>query len=202
MVGEFSVGWMMERRVLEWMTDSRRWSTLMLVLFVAGVGWIWRSSISAGEVTEGHIPAPREGFAAPDFQLELLRGGKVRLADLRGKVVVINLWASWCPPCRAEMPALARAYAENRERGIEILAVNMTYQDNAQAAAAFVQEYGLDFKIPMDMQGEVGRLYQLRALPTTFFVDREGIIQRVVIGGPMSEGTIQSALAGLLGEGP
>lgn len=201
MVGEFSVGWMMERRVLEWMTDSRRWSTLMLVLFVAGVGWIWRSSISAGEVTEGHIPAPREGFAAPDFQLELLRGGKVRLADLRGKVVVINLWASWCPPCRAEMPALARAYAENRERGIEILAVNMTYQDNAQAAAAFVQEYGLDFKIPMDMQGEVGRLYQLRALPTTFFVDREGIIQRVVIGGPMSEGTIQSALAGLLGEG-
>lgn len=201
MVGEFSVGWMMERRVLEWMTDSRRWSALMLVLFVAGVGWIWRSSISAGEVTEGHIPAPREGFAAPDFQLELLRGGKVRLADLRGKVVVINLWASWCPPCRAEMPALARAYAENRERGIEILAVNMTYQDNAQAAAAFVQEYGLDFKIPMDMQGEVGRLYQLRALPTTFFVDREGIIQRVVIGGPMSEGTIQSALAGLLGEG-
>jgi peroxiredoxin len=174
----------------------------MIAVILLGTAWTWVSAVPTGAVTSGRIPAPREGFEAPGFQLELLGGGEVRLADLRGQVVIINLWASWCPPCRAEMPALQRTYAQNRDRGLEVLAVNMTFQDSPSAAAAFVQEHGLGFKVPLDVEGEVGRLYQLRALPTTFFVDRQGIIRQVVVGGPMSEGTIQTAITELLEERP
>jgi len=87
---------------------------------------------------QGQIASPRVGFAAPDFTLELLGGGQVTLSELRGKAVVVNLWASWCPPCRAEMPALQSFYEENRARGLEVVAVNTTFQDSKSEAAAFV----------------------------------------------------------------
>jgi thiol-disulfide isomerase/thioredoxin len=130
--------------------------------------------------------------------LELLGGGEVVLSEQKGKGVIINLWASWCPPCRAEMPAIQNVYEANRDRGLEVLAVNTTYQDSEQAAADFVAEFDLTFPIPLDRTGSVARQYQLRALPTTFFVDREGVIRNVIIGGPMSEATIQTAVEEIL----
>ncbi len=105
------------------------------------------------------------------------------LADLRGTVVIVNLWASWCPPCLAEMPALQRLYEANRERGLEILAVNTTFQDSVGAAQEFVQQHALTFPVPLDRSGDVARLYQLRALPSTFFIDRRGVIRTVVLSG-------------------
>jgi thiol-disulfide isomerase/thioredoxin len=123
----------------------------------------------------------------------------VQLSGLRGQSVIVNLWASWCPPCRAEMPALERVYKANRDRGLEILAVNTTFQDSEAAAAEFVQEFGLTFPIALDRTGEVSRSYLLRALPTTFFIDRDGVIRKVVLGGPMSETTLQTAVEELLG---
>lgn len=189
-----------ERRLSSWAVDRTRWSALMLAVLIVGGVWIWLSAVPSVAVTGGHIPAPRQGFAAPGFSASLLRGGDIELSDLRGEAVVINLWASWCPPCRAEMPALQQSYEHNADRGLEVLAVNMTYQDSPADALAFAREYGLSFKIPMDERGEIGRLYQLRALPTTFFVDREGVIRQVVIGGPMSAANIQTAVENLLGE--
>lgn len=123
------------------------------------------------------------------------------LSDLRGKVVVVNLWASWCPPCRAEMPALERVYQAVRGEGVEILAVNTTYQDSLSEAAAFSERYGLSFPILIDASGVVARQYQLTALPSTFFIDTEGVIRKVVIGGPLSEATIRTAVAEILQEG-
>jgi thiol-disulfide isomerase/thioredoxin len=122
----------------------------------------------------------------------------VTLSDLRGKAVIVNLWASWCPPCRAEMPALQRVYEANGARGLEILAVNTTFQDSQAGAEEFVREFGLTFPVPLDRTGEVSRSYLLRALPTTFFVDRDGVIRNLVLGGPMSETTIQTAVEELL----
>lgn len=189
-------------RLLEMMGDRKRWAILMGAVFIIGAAWIWRSAVPASATQSGEISSPREGFAAPDFSLELMRGGEVTLSDLRGKVVIVNLWASWCPPCRAEMPALQRLYEDNHERGLEILAVNTTFQDSAGTAQAFVDELGLTFPVPLDRSGEVSRLYQLRALPSTFFIDRHGVIRQVVLGGPMSEATLQVAVEILLEEAP
>lgn len=116
--------------------------------------------------------------------------------------MVVNLWTSWCPPCRAEMPAIENVYQANKERGLEVLAVNSTYQDSETSAAAFVQELGLTFPILLDRDGSVSNRYQLRALPTTYFIDRQGTIRSVVPGGPMSESLIQSKIADLLAEAP
>jgi len=180
--------------------DARRWSTFTILVLGAGLIWTLRSAVPAGATTGGLTPSPRVGFAAPDFTLDLLGGVQVTLSELRGKAVVVNLWATWCPPCRAEMPALQRIYAANGSRGLEILAVNTTFQDSEGGAAAFVDEFGLTFPVALDRDGEASRAYQLRALPTTFFIDRSGVIRTVVLGGPMSETTIQTIVEELLAE--
>jgi thiol-disulfide isomerase/thioredoxin len=180
--------------------DRRRWGTFAALTLAAGLLWTVVSTVPLEASTGGPTTAPQEGFTAPDFRLTLLAGGELALSDLRGKVVIVNLWASWCPPCRAEMPALQEVYEAYRDRGLEILAVNTTYQDSQSAAARFVQEYGLTFPVPLDQTGEVSRSYRLRALPTSFFIDRDGVIRSVVIGGPMSKTTIQTTVERLLGE--
>lgn len=183
--------------------DRRRWSELFLVVALLGSGWTVLSRAPIAQTTGGAPPpSPREGFSAPDFTLDLLDGGQVTLSALRGQVVVINLWASWCPPCRAEMPAIERVYREYRDQGLEVLAVNTTYQDRIEDAQAFIQEFGLTFPIPLDRTGSVSNRYQLRGLPSTFFVDRRGVIGSVVVGGPMSEALIRSKILDLLAETP
>ena len=192
----------MIQRLLNWMGDRKRWSVLMSVVFIIGAGWAWLSAVPASATTSGAIPSPRQGFAAPDFTLELLNGGDVTLSDLRGSVVIVNLWASWCPPCRAEMPALQRVFEANHARGLEMLAVNTAFQDNQASAQEFVRQHALTFPVPLDRTGGVAHLYQLRAMPTTFFIDRNGVIRQVIIGGPMSEATLRVAVESLLEEAP
>src|SRR5574341_1514179 len=183
--------------------DARRWTMLTLVTLTLGAGWTFLSRVPPAATTGGAPPpSPREGFSAPDFTLDLLGGGQVTLSELRGKVVVVNLWASWCPPCRAEMPALEKAYRANKDRGLDVLAVNSTVQDSEADAAAFVQDFGLTFPIPLDRMGAVSNRYLLRALPSTYFMDRRGVIRTVVIGGPMSEAVIRSKVEDLLAEVP
>ena len=188
------------RFLVDFLSDPRRWGVLVAVVLSAGAIWAGLSAVPTQGVAGGATSAPREGFLAPDFRLTLLGGGEVALSELRGQVVIVNLWASWCPPCRAEMPALQEAYEAYHDRGLEILAVNTTYQDSQAAAAGFVQEYGLTFPVPLDQTGEVSRSYLLRALPTSFFIDRDGVIQTVVIGGPMSRTTIRTTVERLLGD--
>jgi len=182
--------------------DPIRWGATVSGILILGVIWIAVSQVPASATTGGAIPSPREGFLAPDFTLETLQGDMVTLSDLRGKAVVVNLWAAWCPPCRAEMPALQAAYEADRDRGLEILAVDMTYQDTEQDALSFIQEFGLTFPIPLDRDGTVARQYLLRALPSTFFVGPDGVISKVVIGGPMSEATIRTNVQAMLADLP
>lgn len=192
----------MENVILKTVLDRARWLSLTAIILLAGAGWIGFSAVPDSETTGGRIPSPREGFLAPDFTLDLIDGGQVTLSEERGKVVIVNLWASWCPPCRAEMPALEEVYLANRDRGLEILAVNTTFQDQESAAIDFIEDFGPNFPILMDRSGEVSRQYLLRAMPSTFFIDQEGIIRKVIIGGPMSEATLQTAVEELLQETP
>ncbi len=175
---------------------------LYLLLLLAGAAWIFASADRSGTSTAGRIPAPQKGFLAPDFTLADPKGNQYHLASLRGKPVLVNLWATWCPPCRAEMPAIEQYYEQYKAQGLVVLAVNATAQDAPLNIVPFVQEYNLTFPILLDETGSVAQSYQLRSLPSTFFIHRDGTIAEVVIGGPMSGATLQTDIQEILASQP
>lgn len=171
---------------------------IFTVILFLGLLWIFLSADRSGASTGGLLPAPQEGFLAPDFTLQTLDGESVTLSGLQGQAVVVNFWATWCPPCRAEMPAIQEMYGTFHEQGLVILAVNATNQDTYAGIAPFIEEYGLTFPILLDSSGEAGSLYQVRSLPTTIFIGRDGVIRKIVVGGPMSKALLQSRIEELL----
>lgn len=126
-------------------------------------------------------PMPEVGRRAPDFTLPSLEGEDLTLSAFAGRPVLINFWASWCPPCREEMPHLQAAAEADRE--LVVLAVDATHTErNVAQVAAFVEEFGLNFPVVLDRDGAVNELYLVRALPTSYFVDRSGIIRAKYLG--------------------
>ena len=120
---------------------------------------------------------------ASGFTLQTLDGETIRLADLHGQPLLINFWASWCGPCREEMPELIRLYEAHRAQGFVILALNNTSHDSLPAVKAFVEELQIPFPVLLDETGTVSTdLYQLRGLPTSVFINREGFIARTYLG--------------------
>lgn len=174
-------------------------SLLSILILGAGLGWIWLSAAPEATIASSRPPLAHQGFSAPDFSLTSLEEETIRLADLRGQAVILNFWASWCSPCRTEMPALERAYQQYQSQKIIVLAVNATQQDDLERVRAFVADLKLTFPILLDELGETMRLYRVTALPTTFFIDAEGVIQEVIIGGPMAEALLTSRIEQLLG---
>src|SRR5512134_3559179 len=176
--------------------DRRQIAYLMLLGL--GLVWIYVSADRSGASTAGEIPAPQQGFLAPDFELKTPAGETVALSDLRGQAILVNLWATWCPPCRAEMQSIEEAYQEYKGEGFTVLAVNMTYQDDPLAVMPFVEEQRLSFPILLDENSEMANAYQLRSLPSSYFIRRDGIINEVVIGGPMSEALLRTRIQDIL----
>lgn len=125
--------------------------------------------------------APRVGHRAPDFVLPTLDGREVRLSDYRGHVVFLNFWATWCGPCKVEMPAMERLYREYRRQGFAILAVS-TDEEGAAVTRPFRDSLGLSFMIAHDPEMIAGRLYGVRTLPITFLVNRDGVITHKIFG--------------------
>ncbi len=138
--------------------------------------------------------APEKGALAPDFVLKNIDGEVVRLSDFRGQPVLINLWATWCGPCRLEMPAFQERFLMFKEDGFIVLAVD--FDESAEDVAAFRDEFGLTFELLLDPGAEVQQLYRNRTYPSSFFVDREGVIQVQHIG-VMTEGQLDGYLAEL-----
>ena len=171
---------------------------LYILILIAALAWVFISADRAGTSTAGEIPAPRQGFQAPDFSLNTPGGEMYTLSELRGQAVLVNLWATWCPPCRAEMPSIQRLYEEYKDQGFVVLGVNMTYQDNPLAVLPFTLENNLNFPILLEETGDVAAKYELRSLPSSFFIDRDGFIQEVVIGGPMSEALLRTRIESIL----
>jgi len=168
------------------------------VVLVAALVWIFISADKSGTSTAGKIPAPGQGFLAPDFTLNTPNGESFTLSELRGQAVLVNLWATWCPPCRAEMPAIQKFYDEYKDQGFVVLGLNMTYQDDASAVVPFVKENQLTFPILLETTGATAKKYELRSLPSSYFIDRNGIIREVVIGGPMSEALLRTRIEAIL----
>lgn len=130
---------------------------------------------------------------ATDFELQTLSGETVKLSDYRGKKVILNFWATWCPPCKAEMPHMQKFY-EDHGNDIEIIAVNLTSRDNGfEALEKFVRDNGLTFKIPLDVNGVYGDAYEIISIPTTYVVDEKGQIYQKIVG-PMDQNTLESYL--------
>lgn len=158
---------------------------LSVTILIAGLAWIWFSRLSDRSDSSSLIKAAQVGFSAPDFSLLSLDSQEQTLTDLGGKPLILNFWASWCPPCKAEMPAFEEAFQEYSSSGLQIIAINATNQDSLADVSRFVQEYKLSFPILMDQTGEVSKDYLIHSLPTTYFIDKHGIIKEVIIGGPI-----------------
>lgn len=127
------------------------------------------------------LRAPNEAVAAPEFSLSDLTGKKVQLKALRGKLVFLNFFATWCGPCREEMPGMERLFRMHQDKGFVVLAVNM--EESAKTVRPFIQQLKLSFPIVLDSEGAVTRDYGVRALPVSFLIGRDGNIRWRAIGG-------------------
>jgi len=129
---------------------------------------------------KGLTPLPK-GELAPDFELVDSDGAIHRLADYRGKVLIVNFWATWCPPCRAEMPSMERAWAEVKNEGIAMLAINVG--EDEDTVFQFTASYPVTFPMLLDLDSSVVQAWPVKGLPTTFVVDPEGRLAYRAIGG-------------------
>ena len=123
------------------------------------------------------------GKLASDFTLSTLDGVELSLSQFRGQPVLINFWASWCLPCREEMPELVQSYEDHKAEGFMTLGVNLTYSDTVPDAQAFASEFNVTFPVLLDKDGTVAeKLYQIPGVPTSIFINRDGTIERIQVG--------------------
>ena len=171
------------------------WLLLALVILVAGGAWVWANRVPADALAELRTPAPAVDHPAPDFTAPLLSGESFSLGGAQGTPVVLNFWATWCGPCRAEMPVIQTA-AENYGERIHFVAVNQG--EESAVIQPFVDEFGLTFPIALDQDQAVGSdLYNVTGLPTTFFIDGDGTVRRVWMG-EMNAITLEEGIAEIL----
>ncbi|HZW82222.1 MAG TPA: TlpA disulfide reductase family protein [Candidatus Deferrimicrobium sp.] len=120
------------------------------------------------------------GKPAPNFTLTSLDGKKVSLNELKGRPIILNFWATWCPPCKLEMPALDKVYGKSSEKGFTMLTINQ--QEDVGTIQKFLKENGYSLPVVLDSSGEVGELYQVQGIPTTVFIDSKGVITDIHTG--------------------
>lgn len=177
------------------MKDRANWLYwIAAAIIVAVVLWqVFRPQ--GGSQASG--PAALQGQQAASFSVPALSGSTSALDAYRGKVVVMNLWASWCPPCRAEMPDLQRLYQAYAPHNVVVLGVDQG--ESAQRVAAFAQSLGIHYPILLDEQQQYGRVYAALGLPTTIVVNQQGVVVRG-FDGPLSYPQMVAAISPLLGK--
>jgi peroxiredoxin len=125
----------------------------------------------------------KPGSKAPDFTFITLDEKQFSLSDFKGKKVILNFWATWCPPCREEMPEMQRFYEEYEAKGVKILAVNLRYSETKpNKINDFIDEYSISFPIPLDERNTIGKQYRAVAIPTSYFITENGIIHKMHVG--------------------
>ena len=183
---------------------SNRWfwlATIGLVL-VLGIGWIIYSralvngSTSSNNSQAGELqPAAVAGHPAPDFELASPDGEIYKLSDFKGQPVILNFWATWCGPCRAEFPEFQEASIDNAD-SLVIIGINNTTADQADQVPGFLEEFGITFPIVLDEDGETVKTYRVLGLPTTVFIDSDGIVNEVFTG-PLNKAYIETKISEL-----
>lgn len=135
------------------------------------------------------------GAIAPEFTLLDLNGAEVQLSDYRGKVLLLNLWAIRCPPCRQEIPMFIEVYEDLKDQGFVILAVNI--EESKEKVSDFVSVEGVTFPVLLDSSQEVARRYLVRFIPTSVVIDRDGVVRQIIVG-MMQESQLRAELKDLL----
>ncbi|HEV2146789.1 MAG TPA: TlpA disulfide reductase family protein [Longimicrobiaceae bacterium] len=163
--------------------DRQWWIVGGVLLLLAGL-------IAAGWTVRDRFLPVEVGTGAPAFTARDMEGRPVSLRDLRGEVVLLNIWATWCAPCREEMPSMQRLHERLGDKGLRIVAVSIDGATAAERAAGdprklvadFAREMGLDFTLWMDPSGEIQRAYRTTGVPESFLIDRDGTIVKKVLG--------------------
>jgi len=154
---------------------------MLIVLIVVGVGIIVLLQTKDSSFNLSGKPLLGKGVSAPDFTFPGLDGKKVSLADYKGKVVLLNIWATWCAPCVAEMPSMEKLYRELKDEGFVIVAVSVD-ETGTDAVAPFMKKHKLGFPVLLDTVGDIKSLYQVTGIPESFIIDKDGIIIEKIIG--------------------
>ncbi len=166
-------------------------AVLGLILIAAGV-WALRPGA-------GRPASARVGYQAPEISLRQLKSGqvgeRVALSSFQGHPVVVNFWATWCDPCRAEFPAIEAKYGEYKNsKQLIVIGIDAESDAGPDAAQKFVDSTGSTFPIWLDADGSAEQAYRVDALPTTVFIDRQGIIQDLIVGGPLTKESLEKEL--------
>jgi len=179
---------------------------LAVVVLIGLVIWgfydVGSKSHSAGTATNTSQAQPlkiglEKGNLAPEFELKSIDGKAMKLSSLRGKKVILNMWATWCPPCRLEMPEMEKFYSENKTAGIDILAVNLTKAEKSRNdVPTFLKANGITFPVVLDENGDVGQLYEVSSIPASFIIDTQGVIREKIVG-PMTYDSMKEMLGTL-----
>ncbi len=160
---------------------------VVVIAFLAFLGWGLVRAYQ-GPVEEG---------PAPDFTLTTFDGETIRLSDLRGQVVVINFWASWCPPCREEAPYLERTWRKYKDKGVMFIGVD--YLDTEKKALEYLEEFDITYPNGPDIGTRIADAYRIKGVPETFFVDKQGNLRGVKIG-PLRPPELDERIEALLNE--
>jgi len=134
----------------------------------------------ARALRNANVQVLNQAVDSHDFTLPFLNGGSASLSSFKGKVVLLNFWATWCPPCRYEMPSMEALYQRFKNHGLEILAVDLG--EDAHTVRQFIQNHNYTFPVMLDIDGEVGDDYGVRGIPVTYVLNRQGMIIGVVRG--------------------
>ncbi|WP_062237944.1 peroxiredoxin family protein [Fictibacillus sp. FJAT-27399] len=162
----------------------------LVLLSLEGTAPIENKKLPAAEAG---VSGLKRGNTPPDFKLNSLDGKTISLSQYKGKTVFLNFWASWCPPCQAEMPEMQRFYKEHRSKDVVILAVNLTSEDSREAAKTFAKKHHVTFPVLYDEKGKVGGKYHAFTLPTTYVIDKSGTIAQLHIG-PLNADMMESLI--------
>jgi thiol-disulfide isomerase/thioredoxin len=159
--------------------------TLIVVICLALLTGCTESQTKSGNTT---------GFVAIDFQLQSIDGNQVALTDFRGKPVLLNFWATWCGPCDFEMPLLQGIHEETKWQQEELVILAINLQESANEVQYYLAAKGYSFTVLLDTSGAVGNKYNIRGIPTTFFIDKDGIIKDMVVGAFQKKAQIEQKL--------
>lgn len=175
----------------------RHWHSVRATPLILGLVWIGLSAFFFPSRPDFH-PAPKPGFTAPPLTLDTLNGSPLDLEQIHSQVIVLNFWASWCPPCRAEMPVFEKLSREFDPAKVHFIGINTTYQDDITQMQQFVRDNDLTFTIALDIESQSSQTYQIQALPTTFLLDQRKVIRAMVLGGPVSEAWLRAEIHRIL----